>query len=233
MASFSLSLSLSVCLLSLSLSHTCTHIPPHTILFFPVLYLLHATLYTHFSLSGCCPTSLSSPFISLAKTGTGRLRRGRVLGEPFFLPLCDGRVTVSTAEPSLCWVWSLERLQSSGGKVSLRECLHYRNTDIVKALVNKCILIFDSAFQLNGIFQNPFSTKGSKLIKVYQTIERAYQLTNRLSNNNEENGKYAKNQRKHYSYRDSLINMCMLRLQSTHIELIEATPKSAVWKILL
>lgn len=36
---------------SLTVSLRCAHISTHTILFLPVLYLLRATLYTHFSLS--------------------------------------------------------------------------------------------------------------------------------------------------------------------------------------
>lgn len=73
----------SVCFLPLLDVHT--HTPSSFSLY---LYLLCATLYTNFSVFGCCPTPLSSLFISLAKTGTGRLRGGSIRGDILSASLC-------------------------------------------------------------------------------------------------------------------------------------------------
>lgn len=171
MASFSLPF--------VSLLHTFTY--PHTHTHYPFSPCILSTscnlVHPFLSLSGCCPTSLSLSFISLTKTGTGRLRRERVLREPFFL-LCDGRATVKAAEPSLCWVWSLERLQSSGGKVSLRECLHYKNTDIVRLWWINAFSHLLVHFASILYFKKSIQYKRNKLTKVYKTVEKAHELNN-------------------------------------------------------
>lgn len=133
---------LSVSAFCLPFSLRRTHTYSNTSLSFPLYFIYSMQPCTLISLflSGCCPTSMSSPFISLAKTGRSRLRKGRVLGEPFFLSLCDGRVTVSTAEPSLCWVWSLERLQSGGGEEELPVGVFtWQEYWYCKTLLYKCI----------------------------------------------------------------------------------------------
>lgn len=119
---------------------------PHThILFLSVLRLLCATSFDRLppSLSGCCPTSLSSPFISVSKKGTSRLRKGRVLGEMFFFAsLCRGvggweGVALGTAELGLVIREAAKQQGQPWGSVLL-----YKNTDTVRLCFYKYILVF-------------------------------------------------------------------------------------------